>query len=343
MRNNWVCKVPLSIQKTIKLSKLHLEGNPLAWPVSGSKAGSVSKVGDWKTLVASSVGKRVFRMYVEEGAEGCKYVDVECVLMGDPMYPDKDEDRGVVIVGAPRSDSGKMTLPMHDRAKKNKFEDVDESIKPWYRIPISEHVHPISYFYGAVFDGHGGNWVSSALQSNLHQKLSEAKLLSDEQFDAAREQERYVEVYIDVDKRILERLAGGAGNKKDGSTAVTCVLTPKRLTGKGESVLLWWRLLCTHPPQCRTLGIRAVCSGMPMGARSKLLGITSPTRSPRRAKCWPAEARWSITRRQEAVECGASMGICACRALLATPIASRPWSACLMCAAWLRHPRWTPL
>lgn len=40
----------------------------------------------------------------------------------------------------------------------------------------------------------------------------------------------FFQVYTELDKKILEKLAAGAGTKRDGSTAVTCVITPKHLT-----------------------------------------------------------------------------------------------------------------
>lgn len=193
-KNNWIFKVPPTLmQDGKKLGKLMLEGNPLVWPVSASKAGSLSKVSDWRYAIQSSMGKRVFRLYLEDKEDICHFVDMEIVLMGDPMYPDKDEDRGTIVVGAPRAEKEKFVIPLHDRAKKNRFQDPDESTHPWYRIAIRDHAQPATYLYAGVFDGHGGSWVSSALQSNLHTKLAEANLLSDAHFDPATEEQRYID------------------------------------------------------------------------------------------------------------------------------------------------------
>lgn len=214
-KNNRIIKVPPSLAATKKLSVLELQGNPLAWPVSAAKAMEVTKVSAWRDHLAA-VGKRIFRMYKAADADATQlpYVDIEVSLMADPMYPDKDEDRGIVLLGAPHARDGHVSVPMHDLAKKNRFGDPDELQSPWYRVPVEHHVLPATYLYAGVFDGHGGNWVSSALRQYLHVRLAEAKLMSDEAFESAdAEVERYKTVYAELDQRLLEKLKEGSGTR----------------------------------------------------------------------------------------------------------------------------------
>jgi hypothetical protein len=96
-----------------------------------------------------------------------------CCPKTDPMWPDKDEDRGQISLGLPM-EPGLFAVPFHDRTlvmttthnthttlacpdlhdlnQKNVFDDPDEMILPWYRNPIEDRVVPATYLYA-------GQWL----------------------------------------------------------------------------------------------------------------------------------------------------------------------------------------
>ncbi len=179
-KSNRVVKVPRSILKLKKLQVLHLDDNPIGWP----RPPPAKRLGDWKRAVQDEpLGRRVFRIYDEDPVGELQwFTDVEIVCMGDPMFKDKDEDRADVRFGGCRwAPAGKdeddpeelYTLPFHNRGKKNKFGDADQSYSPWYRVelPGPERVYPAEFLSVSVMDGHGGFWVAEALKQNLLRKL----------------------------------------------------------------------------------------------------------------------------------------------------------------------------
>ena len=167
-RKNRVVRVPRSISGLKKLRALHLEDNPVGWPRPPAKGA------DWKKAVANEPpGRRVFRIYACEASEGrLQYADLEVVVMSDPMYKDKDEDRSDVRFGGcgwAEDAEGLWALPIHDRALHNRFGDPDVSRRPWYRndLESAARVFPAEWLSVTVCDGHGGHWVAEALKQNL--------------------------------------------------------------------------------------------------------------------------------------------------------------------------------
>merc|ERR1711991_765778 len=136
-QNNRVVVVPQMIADHKKIKRLNLEGNPVGWP----RPPHHKHQHDWKRAVLlEPKGRRVFRMYMAEKEGKIPFADLELVLMGDPMFTDKDEDRGEVKLGAEMFkglEDAVYSLPMHDCAKKNKFGDLDESNSPWYQAELA--------------------------------------------------------------------------------------------------------------------------------------------------------------------------------------------------------------
>ena len=221
---NHVTVVPAAITKHKKIKQLCLDDNPIAWPHAPEKPH------DWKRAVQQdAVGRRVFRMYTNEDEDDngrIHFVDLEIVLMGDPIFCDKDEDRGDVRIGTPGWCKGKhnaFTLPMHNRAQKTNFGDPDIRFRPYYRneLPgeLPHHVLPMEYLSVSVMDGHGGPWVSEALRQGLFNKLHESGLMEPKLPENV--EEAMVQLYKDVDETILGKLS--ELGRRDGSTCVNAI------------------------------------------------------------------------------------------------------------------------
>ncbi len=240
-RKNRVVRVPRSILSLKKLKALHLEDNPVGWPLRPAKSE------DWKKAVQKEPpGRRVFRIYEDESREGrVHFADLEVVVMSDPMYKDKDEDRSDVrFGGCAWSPEQLFEVPLHDRNIRNRFGDPDMSRPPWYRNELEggvvARVFPAEWLSVTVCDGHGGYWVAEALKQNLlivrdgwlelcycisqlffAQKLMAAKLT--EKQLPENHSEVVTKLYRDVDQILLARLEAGAGCKKDGATCVNVI------------------------------------------------------------------------------------------------------------------------
>jgi hypothetical protein len=166
-RKNRVVRVPRSILGLKKFKALHLEDNPVGWPRR-----PVKEEGWKKAVMNEPLGRRVFRIYEDEPSEGrLQYVDLEVVVMSDPMYKDKDEDRSdVTFGGCSWSPEQQFSVPTHDRHKRNRYGDPDTTLRPWYRNDIEgteARVFPAEWLSVTVCDGHGGYWVAEALKQNF--------------------------------------------------------------------------------------------------------------------------------------------------------------------------------
>lgn len=212
--NNHIVKLPHELTKLKKLKVMNFENNPIAYPLMNAKLKN-----NWKkALFEDKQGRRSFRMYFDEVDGVLQYADVEIVVMGEKMYPQKDEDRSDVKIGLLNDEV--QTLQMHDRDKQ-RFGGPDETIPPWYRQPSKKKVFPTKFVNVGVFDGHGGSFVSTALKQHMFKFIEKHNLLEPQE----DMEQKVKEMYEALDKALIEKTE--EAGKFDGSTCVNMFFSDK--------------------------------------------------------------------------------------------------------------------
>jgi protein phosphatase 1L len=203
-----------------KLSTVEMLGNPLAYPPPAVMAKGWSFAKKWAAANPSFV---MYRLYQRESNGLVAYTDFNISTVRDTMVKSKDEDRDMTYI-KPEGAGDAVKVPVINRHKMDARAGAVQQEAGWCsaKNETGVHLRVIEHVYFSVFDGHCGQWVASALTTNLYKKLNEAKVFAQPGDDPAEkiEYEPVIrKVFLDLDKTICEKLRSEKWN--DGSTAVT--------------------------------------------------------------------------------------------------------------------------
>jgi hypothetical protein len=187
VRNNLLTKLEPEIVHLHRLKTLELEGNPLAFPPVHVLGLKVAKLLEW---MQKNPSYTVFRMYYNQQEENnsVSFVDLNIATAhAQVKATKKNEDRwdNCVVLDA-------KGLTEEERDVRIKHVDLDDLSLHFRQGNIRPNKSNVNVYRGksvfiGMYDGHGGNAASGALEQNMLKLAKKSGLLDvsadDEKFD----------------------------------------------------------------------------------------------------------------------------------------------------------------
>ncbi len=224
VRNNDLTKLEPEIVHLQKLKTLALDGNPLVYPpLKLVQSLKLPKLLDW---IQKNPSYTAFRLYYQKEGETSRYVDCNIsTAHAQVKASKKNEDRwdNCVMLDA-------KGLSEDERDVRVKHIDLDDLTLHFRQGNIMPNKSNINAYRGksvfiGMYDGHGGNAASGALQQNMLKIAKKSGLLDvsadDETFDW---DVALKSLFVDVDAKLCDALVGL--KKGAGSTCTVAIIVP---------------------------------------------------------------------------------------------------------------------
>ncbi len=250
VRNNLLTKLEPELVHLRKLKTLALDGNPLAYPparlVTSMK---LPRLLEW---MQKNPSYTAFRMYFNRQAESVSFVDLNVATAHAQVKASKkNEDRweNCIVLDA-------KGLPEEDTDIRVKHIDLDDPSLHFRQGNIKPNKSNINVYRGksafiGMYDGHGGNAASGALQQNMLKLAKKNGLLDvsadDESFNWEDAMKR---LFVEVDEKLCDALVGL--KKGAGSTCTVGLI----LTGATKT-----KLIVAHVGDSRAVAAMAIPPG----------------------------------------------------------------------------------